>query len=683
MSGHTDTQHRVLILAPRGRDAAVIKETLARSGTVSRVCVDSAAWCEALARGAGAAIVTEESLGDPALERAFDWVEAQPTWSDFPFVVLAVKQSGRRSPSSTRALERLGNVVLVERPINAETLTSAAASALRARTRQYQARRHLEEREEAQDALRASQAELSSLNATLEQRVRDALAERKILSDIFETNDAYLQALDLDRRLLAINRAAALEYERALGRRPVIGETVLDYLKDRPEHHRTVSALWNRALAGEAFTEVQAFRDGEAGERHYEIKFDVLRGIDGRQIGAYQIIYDVSERVQHQERLREAEEQLRQAQKIEAIGQLTGGIAHDFNNLLMVVSGGLSVFDRQSDPLRRQRIMDGMKQAVQRGATLTRQLLAFSRKQPLKAQPVDLTVLVGAMRELLDRSLRGDIHVETDFPDDLWPTLVDPGELELVILNLAVNARDAMDGGGMISIRAENRPGHPVNGGLRDVVQLSIADTGHGMAPDVLARVFEPFFTTKDVGKGSGLGLAQVHGFAQQSGGAAVIDSEVGRGTTVTLYLPRSMDAAAGAAAAPRAVEVEDIAPASSGSVLLVEDDQAVAASVSAMLERLGFAVSLAQTAERALAALADGPAVDLVLSDVMMPGGMSGLDLAREVRRRRPEMPVILASGYPEAIAHEASAAGFALLSKPFELGRLQQEIAAVSPGR
>ncbi len=217
-------------------------------------------------------------------------------------------------------------------------------------------------------------------------------------------------------------------------------------------------------------------------------------------------------RIEMDERAR-VEETLRHAQKIEAIGQLTGGVAHDFNNLLMVISGGLDMLDRQADPNRRRRLMDGMIQAAQRGASLTRQLLAFSRRQKLRPEPVEVASQIGGMRELLDRSLRGDVHVEFDFPETLWPVEVDPGELELVILNLAVNARDAMPNGGTIIVRGENLPDLRDEQIAGDYVCLSVIDTGTGMSADVLARVFEPFFTTKDIGKGSGLGLAQVHGF--------------------------------------------------------------------------------------------------------------------------------------------------------------------------
>ena len=388
-------------------------------------------------------------------------------------------------------------------------------------------------------------------------------------------------------------------------------------------------------------------------------------------------------RVEMDERAR-VEETLRQAQKIEAIGQLTGGVAHDFNNLLMVISGGLDMLDRQTDPDRRRRLMDGMVQAAQRGASLTRQLLAFSRRQTLRPEPVDVASQMGGMRELLDRSLRGDVHVEFDFPDTLWPVEVDPGELELVILNLAVNARDAMPNGGTILVRGENLPNLNDEQIAGDYVRLSVVDTGVGMSPEILSRVFEPFFTTKEVGKGSGLGLAQVHGFATQSRGTVRIRSEVGRGSSIELYLPRSLSTPS---RERHLIDLNMVRPKKSnhGRILLVEDDDEVAALVSEMLGQLGYEVTHAASGAAALGALADGRAVDLVFSDVMMPGGMNGVELAREIKRRRSDIPVLLTSGYSEAAVHDAELAGLQILPKPYHIDELAAALSAAKaePGR
>ena len=382
-------------------------------------------------------------------------------------------------------------------------------------------------------------------------------------------------------------------------------------------------------------------------------------------------------RLEMNERAR-VEETLRQAQKIEAIGRLTGGVAHDFNNLLMVISGGLDMLDRQTDPSRRRRLMDGMIQAAQRGASLIKQLLAFSRRQTLRPEPVDVAAQMGGMRELLDRTLRGDVHVEFDFPDTLWPVEVDPGELELVILNLAVNARDAMPNGGTILVRGENLPDLHDEQIVGDYVRLSVIDTGVGMGPEILSRVFEPFFTTKEVGKGSGLGLAQVHGFATQSRGTVRIRSEVGKGTSIELYLPRSLSVP------PKErhlIDLDTVRPKrdSHGRILLVEDDDEVAALVSEMLGELGYEVTRAASGAAALGALADGRDVDLIFSDIMMPGGMNGVELAREIKRRRSDIPILLTSGYSEAAVHDPELAGIRILPKPYLIDELAAALSAV----
>ncbi len=312
-----------------------------------------------------------------------------------------------------------------------------------------------------------------------------------------------------------------------------------------------------------------------------------------------------------------------------------------------------------------------------RGSGLTRQLLAFSRRQPLRPEPVDISRQIGGMRELLDRSLRGDVHVWLDFDEDLWPIEVDPGELELVILNLAVNARDAMPAGGTIVIKASNSPAE-ANADRCDFVRLTVADTGSGMPPEVRERVFEPFYTTKDIGKGSGLGLAQVHGFANQSGGSIDIESELGKGTKIILTLPRSNRIPA--ADERHLIQFRPKALAASlGSVLLVEDDDEVASLVAEMLVELGYQVTRAASAMAALGALSNGRKVDVVFSDIMMPGSMNGVDLAREVLRRRPELPLLLTSGYAEAAKKDADALGIRVLPKPYQLQDLATALEGV----
>jgi signal transduction histidine kinase/CheY-like chemotaxis protein len=368
------------------------------------------------------------------------------------------------------------------------------------------------------------------------------------------------------------------------------------------------------------------------------------------------------------------EESLRHAQKLEALGQLTGGVAHDFNNLLMVITAGLDMMERHQDPARRTRMLQGMRQAAQRGASLTRQLLAFSRSHALRPETVDLSRHLQDMKELLDRSLRGDVQVDIRLKPDLWPVQVDPGELELVLLNLAVNARDAMERGGAITIEGENRPNWESPKGVSDFVSLSVRDTGAGMSDEVKSHVFEPFFTTKDVGKGSGLGLAQVYGFAQQSGGTVELQSAVGVGTSITLFLPRShnvLPEVHGPGTASATVPTN-----SRGRVLMVEDDNEVAALVRDMLGDLGFEVIHASSPDAALGALANARQLDLVFSDIMMPGGKSGIDLAHEVRRRRPNLPILLTSGFAERTRDAAQEMGIQVLPKPYGLDDLRAAI-------
>jgi len=362
-----------------------------------------------------------------------------------------------------------------------------------------------------------------------------------------------------------------------------------------------------------------------------------------------------------------AEEALRQSQKMEALGRLVGGIAHDFNNLLMVASSAVDLLDRTEDPARRKKLTDGVRQAVDRGSGLTRQLLAFSRRAPLKTAVIDPARQIEGLRILLERSLREDIRVELRFDAPLWPIEIDVGELELALINLAVNARDAMPNGGVLTISGENRPGED---GAADLVCIKVADTGTGMEPEVLARVFEPFFTTKEVGRGTGLGLSQVYGFTRSSGGVAHVNSEVGRGTTFTLCLPAA-DKPLTEAVAPTELRG---APGS-GRVLLVEDDDAVAEGVGQMLNDLGYSFMRAPTAAQGLEMLNGAGGFDLVLSDMVMPGPMDGLALARAIREKRPDQPVMLSTGFSEA-AEAARASGFPLLQKPYRLEELSNAL-------
>jgi PAS domain S-box-containing protein len=374
------------------------------------------------------------------------------------------------------------------------------------------------------------------------------------------------------------------------------------------------------------------------------------------------------------------EKLLRQSQKMEAIGQLTGGIAHDFNNLLMVIIGGLSILERTPPLERRARICDGMRQAAERGAALTRQLLAFSRQKELHAKSIDIPRHLEGMRALLDGSLGGTVAVQISFPTDLWPIHVDEGELGIAMLNLCVNARDAMPQGGTITIAARNRANIREFELSGDFVELSVSDTGQGMSADTMARCMEPFYTTKDIGKGSGLGLAQVYGFVRGSEGMVQIESKLNEGTKVILLFPRSKEAP------PRVLEALDMRDKSPLGVrepcrvLLVEDDVQVASLTSAMLVELGCEVIPVTNGQAALDELAKSAEIGLVLSDIMMPGGMDGIELVRQMRRRNHQLPVVLVSGFAAAAAREAEKEGITVLAKPYSVHDLAQKIRATA---
>jgi len=372
-----------------------------------------------------------------------------------------------------------------------------------------------------------------------------------------------------------------------------------------------------------------------------------------------------------------AEDALRQSQKMEAMGQLTGGVAHDFNNLLMVASSGLDLLERTSDPARRDRLRQGIRQAVDRGASLTQQLLAFSRRTPLKPEVIDIGERLAGMLAILDRSLREDVTVQMKLPPDLWRVEVDASQLEVAVLNIAINARDAMPDGGTIVIEARNEPaGRPDGAG--DMVRLAIRDTGVGVAPEMVSRLFEPFFTTKAVGKGTGLGLSQVYGFARASGGEVGVESVVGEGTTIWLRIPRSTKSLA--VRAPAVVEAR-VSRAGQRRVLLVEDDDSVAHLVEEMLRELGYGVRRVGDGASALEALRADPDVHLVFSDMVMPGDIGGLDLARDISRLRPDLPVVLTTGYSVAAA-AASKEGRRVLVKPYRIEALAAELDAVLVG-
>lgn len=386
------------------------------------------------------------------------------------------------------------------------------------------------------------------------------------------------------------------------------------------------------------------------------------------------IIHDLSER-------KDAERALRQAQKMDSIGQLTGGIAHDFNNLLTVIIGNLELLGMRLQDEDNKDLVNEAQEAAELGAQLTSRLLAFARRSHLEAEVVDLNELTLGLTDMLHRTLGETVRLSTSFSTRLWPTLADPTEVQTAVINLAVNARDAMTDGGKLHLETENVSIDAAYAALEeglapgDYVRLSVSDTGCGMPEQVRARVFEPFFTTKETGKGTGLGLSMVYGFAKQSGGHVSIYSEIEKGTTINLYLPRHTE--------DTTVTGEDAAPSlqpatKQNLVLVVEDDDRVRKLTLARLSELGYRTVEAADGPSALEVLGRTPGVDLVFSDLVMPGGLSGYDLCSEVRKRHPDVRVLLTSGYAEESIdpEKLASAGISLLRKPYRLSALAEAI-------
>ena len=392
-----------------------------------------------------------------------------------------------------------------------------------------------------------------------------------------------------------------------------------------------------------------------------------IRDDNSNLLGFASVIRDATERRNTQEKLVEAREQLAMAQKMEAIGKLTGGIAHDFNNLLMIIGGSAQLFKRLLDP-KLPRAIEALQSAAKRGETLTRQLLTFSRRQHLSPTVVDLNASIRNLRPMIESSLRGNIVYKEAINPNLWPVKVDLAELELAIVNIAVNARDAMPNGGVFALTAENvtvNNSSGQDGQNGDFVAIEFGDSGTGIPPDLLSKIFDPFFTTKEVGKGTGLGLSQVYGFAHQSGGTVRAESKVGLGTAITIYLPSY------AGVAIDAPKISETARAPRPMVLIVDDSAEVAEVTSSLFEHLGYDTAYCDLAEAALRLLADGTKIDLVFSDIVMPGTIDGVGLASEVQARYPHLPVILTTGYSDAA--QAAPPSLPILRKPFDADALR----------
>ncbi|KQQ18806.1 ATPase [Methylobacterium sp. Leaf122] len=677
----SSTEERVLILTPRGRDAAVIEGVLDRSGIHATICANVAEWLTELREGAGTALVTEEALADGDTADVFAWLDAQQPWSDFPFIVLATRQAGRRTQSAAELLRRLGNVVLLERPINAETLTSAVVSSLRARRRQYQARQHLLERERAQEQLRLANEELERRVA---ERTREVETAHETLA--FALDAAGMSSWDID--YVAGTHRRSPRFDAVFGYADTgqswDRETFLAHVVDE-DRETAEDAFANVPKTGRLDLECR-IRRADGAVRWIAMRGRVKSGEADRPERIAGILMDRTD--QHV-----TEEALRQAQKMEAIGQLTGGVAHDFNNLLTVIVGGLDMMLRRPDqPDRVKRLAEAAMGAARRGEQLTQQLLAFSRRQMLRPQTLNPNRLLLDFRPLAERAATGAVELAFDLDPALDPIRIDPAQFESAVLNLIVNARDALEGrGGHARIAVTSRNVRLGTAAVADrgvppgpYVVISVTDTGSGIPPDKLQRVFEPFFTTKEVGKGTGLGLSQVYGFTRSAKGFAQIESEVGKGTTVSLYFPRSTDPA-GEEIGPGPVGAIPLRRAGEGeTVLLVEDDEQVLGMAVESLEELRYRVIVTRNAAEALEHLHGVERIDILFSDVVMPGGMNGSQLAVEARRVRPDIKILLTSGYV-ANLDEGQVIGqgeLPVLNKPYRRDELARSLRLVLGG-
>ncbi|MCX2888260.1 MULTISPECIES: PAS domain-containing sensor histidine kinase [unclassified Pseudomonas] len=530
------------------------------------------------------------------------------------------------------------------------------------------------------------QARVAELEARLAEREDSAEAHNRLLGELLDNSLANVFAADRNLRLVAINRTARETFERYRGFVPKVGDYVPQFLTKQPDITGMLAPVWPRMLAGEAFVDTLTLGPPEA-SRHYEIRYHPWRDGQQRIQGGYMFAYDITERLAEQERLRQAEEALRQSQKMEAVGQLTGGIAHDFNNLLGSILGAL---DLAGERLGQQRFAD-TDELIERGrhnvlraAALVQRLLAFSRQQTLVPQPVDVQQLVAGMHDLIRSSIGPHIDLHDRTLPGQWPTRIDPQQLENALLNLCINARDAMPLGGTLSIACanvelEDTEANQLHLAAGRFLRICVEDTGIGMSNAVRQRALEPFFTTKAFGQGTGLGLSMVYGFVRQSGGQVRIDSTPGQGTAISLYLPQDESVAADlpstAAQAPAPV-----APAQQRAVkvMLVEDQPAQRLVLLEVLHELGHDVQAFEDGRQAYEALHEGRPPDLLITDVGLPGGIDGYQLADTCRSIAPQAAILLITGYDTAASTARAQADMhtELLAKPFDLQALAQAI-------
>lgn len=619
---------------------------------------------------AGAAIIAEEALGDDQLRLVEGWLARQPPWSDLPIILLT---RGRGGPETNMELaSRLGNLTILERPLHPVTLVSAARAALRARARQHVAERHVEDLELSQAKLRESEEKYRALFSSMDEGfciIEFIDGPDGPLSDYvhIEANDAYARHAGIPnvigQKVREMVPAEAEDWVRIYG----------DVLRTgQPIRFERELVATGRHL------ELAAFRIEPPEKRQVAVLFQDITQRRAAEIALQELnatlenrVADaIAENMRDQKKLADATERMHEMAKLETLGQLTGGVAHDFNNLLTPIVGALDMLRRQHEgDERSNKLISGALQASQRAATLVQRLLSFARRQHLEERTIDVGELVDGMKDLVQRTIGPHIKVAVESSGDLPPARIDPGQLELAVLNLAVNARDAMPGGGSLKIVIDRAIEHD-GASPAHFIRLAVRDTGVGMDEATLARAVEPFFTTKGQGEGTGLGLSMVHGLAAQSGGELRIRSKVGEGTTAELWLP----AADGKADELGKSDDRLATQPRRAAILLVDDEPLVRLATAEMLREMGHQVIEAESGVAAIAKLRANDDLDLLITDYLMPG-MRGSELAEEVRGRRPDMPVLLLTGYAHLAKGEA--VGLPRLAKPFREADLAREVA------
>ncbi|MGG1949453.1 ATP-binding protein [Trinickia sp. NRRL B-1857] len=666
-----------LILAPLGRDAPVAAALLREAGTEAVICADLEHFSTLLNDEVSCAVVTEEALRDADLTQVAAWVTGQPEWSDFPFIVLTHRGHVADHTSGARTLIRaLGNVVFLERPFHPMTFVSVVATAQRGRHRQYEARSRMEELRESEARLRTAltagqlgqwELDLPPTHFTASAATRAVIGCTASGMLTYSNFEACMHRDDRGRMRDAIRLSIETRADVAIEFRCIWADDTLHWVDFRARHVLD----WERKVARlvGVSSDITARKTAEANLQRMNETLEAKVFERTAQLEyAHQTVLDEIRQREH------AEEVLRQVQKMEMIGQLTGGVAHDFNNLLMAVMGNLELLRKQVRDEKLARLADGALQGARRGASLTQRLLAFARQQDLRIEPIHLSRLISGMTELLERSVGASIELAFALPEELPLTLADANQIELALLNLVVNARDAMPEGGTISIAVElEHATEQVDLAEGDYIRVSVIDSGYGMNATTLSKAMEPFFTTKELGKGTGLGLSMVHGLALQLNGALRLESAIGLGTRAELWLPVASQAAEKPAPV-QAMPDESAVVAHGVTILLVDDDALISDSTAYLLEDLGHEVIEADSGANALEVLRSGTKVDLLITDYSMPK-MTGMQLAQAARELRPDLPIVIATGYADLPS--GTTMDIVRLRKPYQQHQLVEEIA------